>query len=164
MKDIHDEKAGNTNPNQIKCEKCDFNAKSEEQLRKHIGVVHMKRNITCWFWKNSQCQKQQNCEYQHPRLLSCRYQLSCRDWPNCKFTHNENTLCNYQQNCSNQNCSKQHLKQMKPCHFQNHCQNQRCQFQHFDKQSQNDFLGQSSQSFHPDLREFPPLGSARRTW
>ena len=117
------------------CQICEFKAKSETQLKKHMLVRHSKESKLCWFWSNAVC-RNQNCEFNHPTTQSYRQNNYAKNIP-----------CKFQNDCLYQRCQFLHFETSnKPaCHFQNNCLNANCPFEHFG----NHFLGRRTQNRAP---------------
>ena len=143
----------------FKCEKCSVSTTTKDQLKKHIEIKHRAKSIICRFWKQSRCNKQDNCAYLHPKKPQpCRFQFDCNFWPNCKFSHDENIMYSFQMNRhAPRGPYQQPTRITKPCHFQNNCWRSQCKFRHFEANNQTPFL-EKRRNFDPlDPSEFPPL-------
>ena len=121
--EVHNSNATATKESKIQCNLCDFSAKNEDILKKHMKVaMGHKLNIICKFYQRKGCRKGKFCRFQHPQESSssnrqvnkkvdgqssvqCKYWEECTRFPSCGFTHYE--ICKYQEKC--------HKKEF--CHF-----------------------------------------------
>ena len=117
-----------TDPEQFKCQLCDFQGKSKIQIKKHFKVRHEKR-VECYFWWKGQCNRGSSCPYLHQiKDTVCRNGASCVYWPRCKFNHPE--ICRFQNSCQNMFCSYVHVNKEHDAflengrELENHPQNQ----------------------------------------
>ena len=114
----------------VECKLCDFVAKSDDILQKHMKVA-MGHKIPkpCHFHMKGFCYKGRFCKFQHTEKTNfnnerakysyvrqeqirsreqCKFRNNCFRFPNCGFTHYE--ICKYQMNCSKGNdCRFVHL-------------------------------------------------------
>ena len=119
IKDNHE-----SNITKIQCTLCEFKAKNEYILEKHMNIaMGHKIQKQCTFFNNGFCKKGNFCRFQHlemsmpPKNVNfakrnptmnlnrqgkstqqCKYQSQCFNFPNCGYSHYE--LCRYQQNCN----------------------------------------------------------------
>ena len=131
-KETHETTMHNPGSTKLPCTSCDFVAKSEDILQKHMKVaMGHKRQINCRYFFAGNCRRGRFCKYLHPtrnennlqdNSLSnekkrrkntsnklCKYTDQCFKFPNCGFSHYE--ICKFQQNClKGQSCRFVHLQ------------------------------------------------------
>ena len=121
---LHEHKTHKSNT--IKCNMCDFTAKSEDILKKHhqVAMGH-KKKIACKFYIQGRCKNGRFCKFEHKmsfgkfsssgntrqsnnvnrninqnrgNMQQCKYFENCQQFPNCGYMHFE--VCKFQDKCT----------------------------------------------------------------
>ena len=145
------------------CNKCNYKANSESQVKNHMKIKHTEVEINqnieenvCNFFLRNACRFGNQCQSEHPVL--CRFQDSCRNRSNCNFYHNETLMkmmrCRYQSRCSRFTCKFTH-EQQTWCRYQENCSRPNCYFVH-------SFLGSGKDHNLIYHKESPNRGQQRQ--
>ena len=126
-----------------RCDVCQMVADNKEQLKKHNETYHNKNRMVCRYWERNNCRFGTNCRYQHPAPAQAPPK-PCRYKNNCRFWPD---------------CNFSHIEM---CRFQENCTRINCQFEHVN------FLVAGHQNPAPNIhcvQDFPPFrGPMWRPW
>ena len=162
------------------CSKCDFMAKTNIQMEKHVKLMHNKEqpiacdrcefittNKTNLTWHKEAMHSSEEI-YQQKNQNIRKVSQPCSFWLNgfcryseqeCRFSHRNVIQCRYQMDCRAwPDCRFAH-DETPACYFQENCLNYNCPFEHYSG-NENHFLG-NVQVPKMNFQNFPPLNQAR---